>query len=59
MARSLVSTFTGVALDLVCHGYPLHQVQFPLEPELELNVNHCIMFYALEFTLARVLLVLA
>ena len=41
-----------VALVLVCHGYPLHRVQFPPEPELELlNVNHCIMFYALEFTL--------
>ena len=38
-----------VALVLVCHGYPLHRAQFPLEPELELNVHY--VQYALEFTL--------
>ena len=27
VVRSLVSTFAGVALVLVCHGYPLHRVQ--------------------------------
>ena len=41
----------GCTIDLVCHGYPLHRVQFPLEPELELNVVLCFMFYDLEFTL--------
>ena len=27
--KSLVSTFTGATLVLVCHGHPLHRVQFP------------------------------
>jgi len=28
----LVSTFAGVAPDLVCHGFPLQSVQYPLVP---------------------------
>ena len=43
MATCSSVMWTVIALDLVCHGYPLHRVQFPLEPELELNINHCIM----------------
>ena len=39
MAKFPVSTFPGVAPDLVCLGFPLQPAQYPLEPELESSIS--------------------
>ena len=42
VAKFLASMFAGVAPDLVCHGFPLQPAQYPLEPELESELESSI-----------------